>query len=178
MTNANPAPQPSRDRHVTWHDPLALAAAARSMDGMAFLQSIQSGALPPPPIIALLGISMANVEPGKVTMVLPAGEYLFNPIGMVHGGALATLLDSVMGCAVQSSLPPGKAYTTLEIKVNYLRAMTMQSGAATAVGTVRHLGGRTAVAEAEARDAQGRLLATASTTCMIMDMPSAPGKAS
>ncbi|MBV1707063.1 MAG: PaaI family thioesterase [Hyphomicrobiales bacterium] len=176
MTSTRPDPSPTRERHVTWHDPLALAAAARSMEGIAFLQAIQAGALPPPPIIALLGITMAAVTPGSVTMVLPAGEYLFNPIGMVHGGALATLLDSVMGCAVQSVLPPDKAYTTLEIKVNYLRAMTMKSGAATAVATVRHLGARTAVAEAQATDAQGRLLATASTTCMVMDLPAAPGK--
>ena len=178
MTDVDLATIPKRNRHVAWSDPLALAAAAKSMDGMAFLRAIQSGALPPPPIIALLGINMAEVAPGQVTMVMPAGEYLFNPIGSVHGGALATLLDSVMGCAVQSALPPGKAYTTLEIKVNYLRAMTMRSGAATAIATVRHLGGRTAVAEAEARDDQGRLLATASTTCMVLEVPTAPEKAS
>lgn len=175
MTTPSLAETTARQRHVTWGDPHALAAAAMSMDGMAFLQALLSGALPPPPMLILLGIAMTGVTPASVTMTMPPGEHLFNPLGTVHGGALATLLDSVMGCAVISALPPGKAFTTLEIKVNYIRAMTLQSGVVTATGTMRHLGGRTAVAEAEAHDAGGRLLATASSTCMVIEARGARG---
>ncbi len=104
-------------------------------------------------------------------MRMPAGEYLYNPIGSVHGGALATLLDSVMGCAVHSTLPAGRGYTTLEIKVNYLRAVTEVSGCVTATGRVVHAGRRQAVAEASLADEAGRLCATASTTCLVFDLP-------
>ncbi|QRE72659.1 PaaI family thioesterase [Methylobacterium aquaticum] len=164
---------PLRERRVTWSDPRAIAKAGQGLAGLDFLRALIAGAVPPPPIVALMGITLAEAEPGRVTMRMPAGEYLYNPIGSVHGGALATLLDSVMGCAVHSTLPAGRGYTTLEIKVNYLRAVTEVSGTVTATGRVVHAGRRQAVAEASLTDAAGRLCATASTTCLVFDLPPA-----
>jgi uncharacterized protein (TIGR00369 family) len=104
---------------------------------------------------------------------MPAAEYLFNPLGSVHGGSLATLLDSVMGCAVHATLPLGRGYTTLEFKLNFLRAATERSGLLTAVGQVVHAGRQQAVAEGRLSDASDRLVATASTTCLLFDLPGA-----
>lgn len=162
---------PPRERRVTWADPRALARAGQGRAGLDFLRALIAGEVPPPPIVALMGITLSQVESGRVTMRMPAGEYLYNPIGSVHGGALATLLDSVMGCAVHSTLPAGRGYTTLEIKVNYLRAVTEGSGCVTATGRVVHAGRRQAVAEASLTDEAGRLCATASTTCLVFDLP-------
>jgi uncharacterized protein (TIGR00369 family) len=114
---------------------------------------------------------MLQVDPGSVAMELPVGEHLYNPIGSVHGGMIATLLDSVMGCAVHSLVPLGKAYTTLEIKVNYLRALTDGMDSVRGEGRVVHFGRRQAVAEGKVVDAEGRLYATATTTCMIVEAP-------
>ncbi|MCF4129193.1 PaaI family thioesterase [Methylobacterium sp. SyP6R] len=164
---------PLRERRVTWSDPRATARAGQGLAGLDFLRALIAGEVPPPPIVALMGITLDEAEPGRVTMRMPAGEYLYNPIGSVHGGALATLLDSVMGCAVHSTLPAGRGYTTLEIKVNYLRAVTEGSGRVTAVGRVVHAGRRQAVAEASLTDEAGRLCATASTTCLVFDLPPA-----
>ncbi len=102
-------------------------------------------------------------------MTMRAGEYHYNPLGTVHGGAIASLLDSVMGCAVHSKLPHGQSFTTLEIKVNYLRAITTASGPLTTVGEVVHGGRRQAVAEARLLDGSDRLCATASSTCLLLD---------
>lgn len=160
-----------RRRTVTWSDPRALAAAGRGLAGIEHLRAMMAGDLPPPPVMALLGITLGAVEHGVVRMHLRAAEYLYNPIGSVHGGILATILDSVMGCAVHSTLPVGRGYTTLEIKVNYLRAVTDRSGEVTAEGRAVHVGRTTGVADARLFDANGRLYATASTTCLVFDLP-------
>lgn len=165
----------ARERLVTWHDPRALANAALGMAGIDFLRALVAGDLPPPPIVALLGIRLVAVEPGLVTMALSPGEHLYNPIGSVHGGAIATLLDSVLGCAVHSMLPAGRGYTTLEIKVNYVRALSTATGEGTAIGRAVHVGRQTALAEATLTDPAGRLLATASTTCLVFDLPPQKG---
>jgi len=162
---------PERRRTITWSDPTALAAAGRGLRGIDHLRAMMTGDLPPPPVMTLLGITLNSVEEGVVRMQLEAGEYLYNPIGTVHGGVLATVLDSVMGCAVHSTLPLGRGYTTLEIKVNYIRAVTDAVGSVTAEGRVVHVGRTTGVADARLFDEAGRLYATASTTCLIFDMP-------
>ena len=130
----------ARRRTVTWEDPKAGARAGLALAGIDHLRAMMAGELPPPPIMALLGIELVSVEPGTVRMALAAGEHLYNPIGSVHGGVAATILDSVMGCAVHSLLPLGRGYTTLEIKVNYCRAMTEASGRVIGEGRVAHLG--------------------------------------
>ena len=160
-----------RRRIVTWSDPKALAASGRGLSGIDHLRAMMKGDLPPPPVMTLVGITLGSVEEGLVRMQLQAAEYLYNPIGTVHGGILATILDSVMGCAVHSTLPAGRGYTTLEIKVNYLRAVTEAVGLVTAEGKAVHVGRTTGVAESRLFDDGGRLYATASTTCLVFDIP-------
>jgi uncharacterized protein (TIGR00369 family) len=162
-----------RRRVVTWSDPKALARAGRGLSGAEHLRAMMTGDLPPPPVMALLGITLRSVEEGLVRMQVRAAEYLYNPIGTVHGGILATILDSVMGCAVHSTLPLGRGYTTLEIKVNYLRAVTEAAGVVTAEGRAVHVGRTTGVADSRLFDEAGRLYATASTTCLVFDVPHA-----
>ena len=166
-----PEVPPTRSRTVTWADPVAGARAMHGLPGLAALRAMIGGEIPPPPIVALTGIRMLAAEAGVVTMAMEPGEYLYNPLGSVHGGAIATLLDSVMGCAVHSTLPAGRGYTTLEIKVNYLRAVTEATGTVTATGRVVHAGRQQAVAEARLVDAAERVLAVASTTCLVFDLP-------
>jgi uncharacterized protein (TIGR00369 family) len=160
-----------RERTFTWSDPKTTADAGRGMTGLAFMLALRDGSVPAAPIAALVGLTIAEVEDGRVVMRLTPAEYHYNPIGTMHGGILATLLDSVMGCAVHSTLPQGRGYTSLEIKVNYVRAVTSDSGELSAEGKIVHGGRRSAVAEGTVRDAKGRLCATASTTCLVFDLP-------
>ena len=159
------------EREVTWEDPRAGAAAGRTMAGIDYLHAIKAATVPRAPIGALLGFEFGAIEAGRVVMTLQPGEHMNNPGGTMHGGMMATLLDSVMGCAVHSTLPLGRAYTTLEIKVNYIRAVTAASGLITAEGRLVHAGRQVALADATATDANGRVVATATTTCLIFDIP-------
>jgi len=156
-----------RSRVITWDDPKANALKGMSLSGIDYLNAMFSGELPPPPILKLFGFSGGTVAPGLVTMVLPIGEYLYNPIGSVHGGAAATMLDTVMGCAVHSLLKQGQAYATLEIKINYLRPMTDALDEVTAEGRIINLGRKAAFAEGKIFDAAGKVYATGSTTCAV-----------
>ena len=164
--NANP-----RRRVVTWEDPRIGAAAAKGMPGIDYLRAILAREVPAPPIALLLGFELRELEPGRAVFTGVAGEHLYNPIGMVHGGYAATLCDSAMGCAVQSMLPAGEGYTTLELKVNLIRAITDESGEVRCTGRLVHLGRTSAVAEAQLHDAQGRLCAHATSTCLILRPP-------
>jgi uncharacterized protein (TIGR00369 family) len=166
-----------RERLVRWEDPCTLAEAGRTMSGRAFLEAIQRGDLPAPPICHLVDFTFGEINDGRIDMVLQPQESQYNPIGSVHGGVIATVLDSVMGCAIHTRLPAGRAYTSLEIKVNYLRRVTRETGSMKAVGRVIHLGSRTAMAEGNLADATGKLYAQASTTCLILDLPSRVGYA-
>ena len=145
-----------------------LADAARSMSGIAFLQAIRDGRLPSPPIAALLGMRLAEVEHGRAVFEVAPAEQHYNPIGVVHGGLAMTLLDSAMACAVQTQLPAGTGYTTLEVKVNLVRPITADSGRLRAIGRVLHAGSRIATAEGRLEDAAGRLFAHGSTTCIVL----------
>ena len=158
-----------RTKLVSWSDPALAAKAGRALSGVDYLDAIRAGDLPAPPAAAILGIHIVEVARGRVVMRMTPAEHLYNTIGSVHGGIIATLLDSVMGCAVHSSLPPGQAYATLEIKVNYVRPVTVATGEVTAEGRIVHAGRRSAVAEASLTDTSGKLLATASTTCMVVE---------
>ena len=118
-----------RTRTVTWEDPHALAEAGRGLSGLEYLQKIIAGELPRPPISALMDFGLTELSEGRAVFTVEPAEYHYNPIGVVHGGLAATLLDSAMGCAVQSMLPAGAGYTTLEIKVNYVRPYDDRDGA-------------------------------------------------
>ena len=135
------------------------------------MRGLRDGIVPSPPFAALIGLSLTEVDAGRIVMRLTPAEYHYNPIGTMQGGILATLLDAAMGCAVHSTLPKGQAFTSLEIKVNYLRAVTNGSGELAAQGKLVHGGRRSAVAEGTVVDAKGRLCATASTTCLVFDLP-------
>ena len=164
---ASAAAMRTRTRTVTWEDPLVSARAGATLAGIDYLRAVAQGTLPPPPIALLLGFDIEEVAEGRVVFTAATGEHQYNPIGVVHGGLAATLLDSAMGCAVHSRLPKGRGYTTLEIKVNYVRAIKHDSGPLRAIGTVVHMGGKTATAEARLLDRDGRLCAHATTTCML-----------
>ncbi|HEX9182789.1 MAG TPA: PaaI family thioesterase [Burkholderiales bacterium] len=158
----------NRKLTVEWQDPMPLAQAARSMSGLDFLQAVRDGKLPPAPIQQLVGMRLVEVEAGRAVWEYTPGEHHYNPIGTVHAGIAATLLDSAMACAVHSTLPLGKGYTTLEFKLNLVRAVTVKAGTLRATGRVVHGGKSTATAEARLEDAAGALYAHATTTCIIL----------
>jgi len=145
-----------------------LARLAPHYDGVEFLRAIKSGELPAPPIADLIGFDIREIAPGQVTFTLTPDLEHYNPIGTVHGGVAATLLDTAMGCAVQSLLPKGEGYTTLDLSVRYLRPMTRQTGPVVATGSVVHRGRRTATAEGQVVDGNGKVLATATSTLMLV----------
>jgi len=135
------------------------------------IHMMQRGEIAPPPVAALIGFTIAEIAEGRVAMELDPAEFHYNPLASVHGGIVATLLDSVMGCAVHSTLPRGRGYTTLEIKVNYVRAITAATGRVRAEGTTIHVGRQTATAEGRLVDTAGRLYAHATTTCLVFALP-------
>lgn len=153
---------------VAWSDPHALAEAGRTMSGLDFLQALVAGRLPPPPIAQLLGFRLVEVAPGHAVFECTPGEQHYNPIGVVHGGLAMTLLDSAMGCCVQTKMPAGTGYTTLEAKTNLVRAITSATGTVRAIGRLIHAGSRIATAEGRIEDAAGKLYAHATTTCIVL----------
>jgi uncharacterized protein (TIGR00369 family) len=172
MANDNIAPASwgtPRSKTVTWHDPLIPARAMREMSGMDHLRAIMAGELPPPPMGVLLGFQVVSVEKGEVSFTCTPDESVYNPIGMVHGGVVCTLLDSVIGCAAQTLLPAGTGYTSVEIKVNYLRPVQASTGEMRAKGWVTKPGRRVVFAEGDVRDSAGNLLATASSTLLVLN---------
>jgi uncharacterized protein (TIGR00369 family) len=156
-----------RTRTVSWEDPRALAKAGEGLSGLEYLQKIVRGELPPPPIGALMNFRISELSEGRAVFVVEPAEYHYNPIGVVHGGVAATLLDSAMGCAVHSTLPAGASYTTLEIKVNYIRPISVETGPVRGEANVIHVGRRTAVAEGRILDEKGKLYAHGTSTCII-----------
>ena len=138
------------------------------MAGLDFLRAIRDGRLPAPPIAVLLGFSLVEVEPGHAVFEVEPSEKHYNPIGVVHGGLAMTLLDSAMGCCVQTRMPAGAGYTTLEAKTNLVRPITSETGRLRAIGKLLHLGSRIATAEGRLEDAQGKLYAHATTTCIVL----------
>jgi uncharacterized protein (TIGR00369 family) len=159
-----------RSRTVTWHDPMATAAAAAGRTGLEFMQALLTGEIPPPPITNLMRMLPVAVDPGSVTFRCEPDESQYNPIGAVHGGVVCTLLDSVVGCAVHTTLPAGFGYTSVEIKVSYLRPVA-SGGSLLATGTVVKPGKRIAFAEGRVTDDEGRLVATASSTLLVFPLP-------
>ncbi|MFJ5531782.1 PaaI family thioesterase [Streptomyces sp. NPDC093261] len=162
-----------RSRTYEWDDPAVTAAAAGRMSGLEFLYELLAGRLPAPPVIATLGLVLSEVDQGRVVFSLVPGEEHYNPIGSVHGGVYATLLDSAAGCAVHSTLPQGMAYTSLDLTVKFLRPVTVDTGEVRAVGTVLSSGRRTALAQAQLLDSADRLLAHATSSCVLFPTPGA-----
>ena len=160
--------EPARTRTYDWGDPTVSAGAARTSAGIEVMQALARGELPAPPILATLGFELDSVEPGRAVFAFEPAEYHYNPIGSVHGGVYAALLDSATGCAVHSMLPAGVGYTSLDLTVKFLRAITVDTGRVRCTGTVTHLGGRTALAEARLVDDADRLLGTAISSILVI----------
>ncbi len=156
-----------RTRTVSWRDPLAGAEAARDVSGLEFLRMIARGDLSGIPMADLMGFGLHEVEEGRVVFECVPAEYHYNPIGTVHGGLACALFDSAMGCAVHTALPAGVGYTTVELKVNFLRPISIRTGRILCEGETIHVGGRIATAEARLLDESGKLYGHATTTCMI-----------
>ena len=157
-----------RSRTITWADPFAIPKATAGKNGLEALREVFEGRVPPPPIAETMGIEGVHVEEGKAVFEGEPAEYLYNPIGVVHGGFAMTLLDSAMGCAVHSTLKVGERYTTLEVKTNFVRPITVDTGRVRCEGVVIHRGGTIATAEGKLIAVEsGKLLAHGTTTCLI-----------
>lgn len=139
-----------------------------SLTGLETMQLIVAGKLPPPGIAVLLGMSVVEVADGTATFELSPDERMMNPIGSIHGGIAATILDSCLGCAVHTTLGPGVGYTTAQLNVHYLRAMQPGMGPVRATGTVIHRGRTQSTAEGKLFGPDGKLIAHATTTCLIL----------
>ena len=159
-----------REKTVTWDDPMETALAGRDLAGLDFLRAMIAGEVPGPPIANLLGMALVEVEHGRAVFTVTPDESMFNPIGTVHGGVVCTLLDSALGCALHTTLPAGRGYTSVEIKVSYLKAVRPASGLLTATGRVVRVGSRVGFTEGEVTDASGAIVATASSTLLLFDV--------
>lgn len=160
---------PARTRTVTWADPAVYAWRATTASGLDNLKKVIAGELPHGPLAELMGLRLVEADEGSAVFTATPAEFHYNPAGHVHGGFAASILDSAMGCAVYSTIPLGSNYTTVEIKVNYLKPITAATGPVRATARVMHRGRKTAMAEGRLEDAGGRLLAHATTTCLIWD---------
>ena len=154
---------------------LVPAETAASMSGLELLRGMIDGRFPGPPIMQLIGFDLVEVDNGRAVFEGTPALKHYNPLGTVHGGYAATLLDSCMGCAVHTTLPKGTGYTTLEFKVSLVRPITADTGLVRAEGLVISSGRRVATAEGRLTDARGRLLAHATTTCLVFEVEGKPG---
>jgi len=146
----------------------------RAMGGLAFFRHMLEGQMPQAPMTKLLNLRLLEVDEGRVVFGARPSRAHYNGMGVVHGGLAATLLDSALGCAINSMAPPGKIYTTLELKINYTRPLTEEVGDIRCEARVIHLGSRTATAEGRIVDADGKLYAHGTTTCIVVDAPKKP----
>src|SRR3954464_10096512 len=157
-----------RERVVDWQAPGPAAKAAAGMTGMEAMCAIRDGILPPPPRARLIGFRMAVVEPGRIVMELEPHESLENTIGLMHGATAAALLDTAMGCAISTRLPAGQGSVTLDLKLTYLRPLTVRSGTISAEGKLIKLGRQTSYTEGFVRDGAGNLAVHATATFSMM----------
>jgi len=160
----------TRTRTYSWSDPTINASALGRLSGLETLRKMVAGELPAPPVMHTLGMDRIEVDEGRVTVVMRAQEFHYNPLGTVHGGILATLLDTATGCAVHTTLPAGTGYTSLDLTTKFLRPVTVDSGELRCEGTVISRGRTVALAEARLLDAEGRLLAHATSSCLLFDL--------
>jgi uncharacterized protein (TIGR00369 family) len=149
---------------------LATVADMKKLSGLEFMTGIMEGQIAAAPIANLLDYDLIEVEKGRIVFAGIPGFQSYNPIGSVHGGWFGTLLDSCMACAVHTCLPAGKGYTTLEYKINVVRSASVKTGLLRAEGVATHVGRRTGVAEGRIVDESGKIFATGSTTCLVLDL--------
>ena len=157
-----------RSKTITWQDPMVGAQKAMQMNGIDYLQAMTDGQIPLPPLLFTLDFKAVGFEKGQAIFSFEPQEFHYNPIGSVHGGVISAILDSAMGCTIHSVLEAGTGYTTLELKVNFIKAITIKTGKLQAIGKIIHSGKSTALVEAQLIDANGTLYAHAVSTCMIL----------
>ncbi|MFI2711633.1 PaaI family thioesterase [Micromonospora sp. NPDC018662] len=160
-----------RSRTFTWSDPVAGAAHLGRRSGLDLLRAMIAGELAAPPVMHLIDMARMEADEGRVVVELVPQEFHYNPLGTVHGGVLSTLLDTAAGCAVHTTLPVGVGYTSLDLNVKFLRPVTVASGTLRCEGTVLQRGRRTALAEARLTDPANRLVAHATSTCLLFPLP-------
>ncbi|MFC9156957.1 PaaI family thioesterase [Streptomyces bauhiniae] len=172
MSSQTPPPAPPatavHSKTVTWSNPEVTAQSSRDLPGIEFLSQWMRGERAGAPICELMGFKLTEVEEGGVVFASTPDESVYNPIGMVHGGMACTMLDSAAGCAVHTTLPAGVGYSSIEIKVNFLRPIHAHTGEIFARGRVTKAGKRVCFAESDLRDAAGNVLATATSSCLII----------
>ena len=161
---------PTRTLWASWDALDRMREVAPRVGGREMLEAIARGELPAPPVHHVLGLANGPIDAGTVAFTMTPEELHYNPMGVVHGGVLSLLLDSAMGCAVASMLPAGTGYTTVDLKVTFVRAVTVASGPLRAEGRALHVGGRVASAEGRIVDAAGRLVAHGSESCLLLDI--------
>jgi uncharacterized protein (TIGR00369 family) len=158
-------------RTHSWTPPTVLPTHFAELNGLEFLQAMLDGKIPPPPIAGTLDFTLIEVEPGVAVFEGQTGEHQYNPLGSIHGGYLATLLDSALGCAVMTTLPPGQGYTTIQLNVNMIRPAFAHTGPLRCEATTLHVGRTVATAEAKITGlADGKLYAHGTTTCAIFPL--------
>ncbi|GAA1987407.1 PaaI family thioesterase [Microbacterium pumilum] len=158
----------ARSRTFSWDDPVPPLAASRQLDGLTYLRALISGDFPPPPIAQLMNFWMISAEPGVAVFECEPGEYHYNPLGLIHGGLACTLLDTVVGCAAHTTLPAGVGYTSIDLNVSYVRPILATTGLLRARGRVVKGGQRVIFASGELTDAAGALLATATSSLLVL----------
>ena len=157
-----------RSRTYSWEDPLAALAQAAELSGLEVMRRMAAGEFPQPPIAQTLGFRLVEAEYGRAVFECEPAEFHYNPIGTVHAGLASTLLDSAMGCAFVTTLDAGVGWTTLELKANFTRPLTADTGLVRCVGTVVHPGRTVATTEARIEDADGRLYAHGTSTILVL----------
>ncbi len=164
----------SHTRTVTWDDPLTMPGRAAAAPGLEVLRRVAAGELPSTPMARLMDIRLTVADPGRVVFEAMPSDFHYNFSGAVHGGFAATLLDSAMACAIYSTLDAGQNCPTLELKINYVKAITRELGTVRGIGTVIHRGRTTGLAEGRVETLDGVLLAHATTTCLIVPASAPP----
>ena len=169
---SGPAPTPANwgepsSRTITWHNPQTAADTRSSRSGLDALRAMMAGEIAPPPMAAALGFTLTGVSDGEAVFTCTPDGSVYNPLGVVHGGLVCTLLDSAIGCAVHTTLPAGTAYTSIDLRVSYLRPV-VGGVPLVARGWVVKPGRRVAFAEGDVRDPDGKVVATGSGSCLIM----------
>jgi uncharacterized protein (TIGR00369 family) len=143
----------------------------RRLSGLEFFRRMIAGEVTPPPLVALLGLKLVEAEPGRVTFVGVARDEFYNGMGVAHGGFAATMLDSALGCAINTMMPAGRVFTTIDLQIHYTRALRKEAGELRCTATVVHVGSRTATSEGRIVDAAGKVYAHGTTTCMLVEPP-------
>jgi uncharacterized protein (TIGR00369 family) len=160
---------PPREKTISWFDPMPTATLGKNMSGHDFLEGIRDGSIAAPPIAKLMGFSIEEVGEGRVVFGCVPDESHYNPIGLVHGGLVCTLADTVIGCAVHSLLAPGVGYTSIDLNISYVRPVYANGEKLLATGVVTKIGRRVAFASAEIVDGNNKIVATASGSVLIME---------